>query len=94
MIGRAKIVVQRPRDLTRADLQELRRALDLKGYAPELNPDELVWNYMKRTGTARSPVAKGESLHQRIDEELFQIKWNPALVRSFFKAKDVSYISD
>src|SRR5271156_5321185 len=66
----------------------------LPGYAPELNPDELVWNYMKRTGTARSPVAKGESLHQRIDEELFQIKWNPALVRSFFKAKDVSYISD
>jgi type I restriction enzyme, R subunit len=26
-------VVQRPRDLTRADLQELRRALDLKGYS-------------------------------------------------------------
>jgi hypothetical protein len=49
---------------------------------------------MKRTGTARSPMAKGESLHERIDEELFQIKWNPALVRSFFKAKDVSYISD
>ena len=66
----------------------------LPGYAPELNPDELVWNHMKRTGTARSPMAKGESLHQRIDEELFQIKWNPALVRSFFKAKDVSYISD
>jgi transposase len=42
----------------------------LPGYAPELNPDELVWNYMKRTGTARSPVAKGESLHQRIDEEV------------------------
>ena len=39
-------------------------------------------------------MAKGESLHQRIDEELFQIKWNPALVRSFFQAKDVSYISD
>ena len=32
----------------------------LPGYAPELNPDELVWNYMKRTGTARSPLAKGE----------------------------------
>ncbi len=66
----------------------------LPGYAPELNPDELVWNYMKRTGTARRPMAKGESLHERIDEELFQIKWNPALVRSFYKAKDVSYISD
>ena len=32
----------------------------LPGYAPELNPDELVWNYMKRTGTARSPLAKGD----------------------------------
>jgi transposase len=38
----------------------------LPGYAPELNPDELVWNYMKRTGTARSPLAKGDSLHHRI----------------------------
>ena len=66
----------------------------LPGYAPELNPDELVWNYMKRTGTARSPLAKGESLHDRIDAELLQIKRNPALVRSFFKAESVSYITD
>jgi type I restriction enzyme R subunit len=32
-IAALKIVVQRPRDLTRADLQALRRALDLKGYS-------------------------------------------------------------
>jgi type I restriction enzyme R subunit len=32
-IAALKLVVQRPRDLTRADLQELRRALDLKGYS-------------------------------------------------------------
>jgi transposase len=66
----------------------------LPGYAPELNPDELVWNYMKRTGTAKSPLAAGESLHDRIDEELLQIRKNSALVRSFFKAEYVSYISD
>jgi len=66
----------------------------LPGYAPELNPDELVWNYMKRTGTAKSPLAKGDSLLDRIDEQLFQIRRNPALVRSFFKAEGVSYISD
>ena len=67
----------------------------LPGYAPELNPDELVWNYMKRTGTARSPLKKGELfLHDRIDDQLFQIRGNPALVRSFFKADDVTYISD
>jgi len=66
----------------------------LPGYAPELNPDELVWNYMKRTGIAKSPLGAGESLHDRIDEELLQIRKNSALVRSFFNAEYVSYISD
>ena len=66
----------------------------LPGYAPELNPDELVWNHMKRTGTAKSPLAKGESLHDRIDVELLEIQRNPALVRSFFRTESVSYISD
>ena len=32
----------------------------LPGYAPELNPDELVWSYVKRTGVARTPLRKGE----------------------------------
>ena len=66
----------------------------LPGYAPELNPDELVWNHMKRTGTAKSPLVKGESLHDRIDVELLEIQRNPSLVRSFFRTDDVSYISD
>ena len=66
----------------------------LPGYAPELNPDELVWNHMKRTGTAKSPLVKGESLHDRIDVERLEIQRNPSLVRSFFRADSVSYISD
>jgi len=66
----------------------------LPGYAPELNPDELVWNHMKRTGTAKSPLVKGESLHDRIDVELLEIQRNPSLVRSFFRTDSVSYISD
>lgn len=66
----------------------------LPGYAPELNPDEMVWNHMKRTGTARSPLTQGESLHDRVDVELLQIQQNRALVRSFFRAETVSYISD
>jgi len=66
----------------------------LPGYAPELNPDELVWNYMKRTGTAKRPLVKGESLHDRIDAELLSIKHNSALIRSFFRTEHVSYFSD
>ncbi len=66
----------------------------LPGYAPELNPDELVWNYMKRTGTARRPLASGQSLQDNIEADLFAIQENPALVRSFFRVPDVSYIID
>lgn len=38
----------------------------LPGYAPDLNPDELVWSYAKRTGNARRPLQKGEQLEERV----------------------------
>jgi len=66
----------------------------LPGYAPELNPDELVWSHMKRTGVARSPLRQGEKLQERIDSQLAAIKRMPHLVRSFFKAPTVAYIID
>jgi transposase len=66
----------------------------LPGYAPELNPDELVWNYVKRTGTAKSPLAFGELLQDRIDADLQAVQADPALIRSFFRAPSVAYIAD
>lgn len=66
----------------------------LPGYAPDLNPDELVWSHAKRTGVARSPLKKGEKLQQRVDEQLRAIGSDRKLVRSFFKHPDVSYITD
>ena len=42
----------------------------LPGYAPELNPDEMVWSHVKRTGVARRPLRKGEKLSQKIAEQL------------------------
>jgi hypothetical protein len=56
----------------------------LPGYAPELNPDELVWSHMKRTGTVKRPLAAKESLQDRIEADLFKIQKSPNLVRSFF----------
>lgn len=38
----------------------------LPGYAPELNPNELVWNHAKRTGHARRPLHTGENLEPRV----------------------------
>ncbi len=66
----------------------------LPGYAPDLNPDELVWSHVKRTGTARRPPQKGEKLRDRIDSELAAVRDAPTLVRSFFPAPSVAYILD
>ncbi len=66
----------------------------LPGYAPELNPDEAVWSHMKRTGVARTPLRKGERLRDKIDEQLAAIKAAPKLVRSFFRAPSVAYVTD
>ena len=66
----------------------------LPGYAPELNPDELVWSHAKRTGNARRPLQKGEKLEPRVAAQLAEIGKNPQLVRSFFRHPSVAYISD
>jgi hypothetical protein len=66
----------------------------LPGYAPDLNPDELVWSHAKRTGVARSPLRAGEKLQCRVDDQLQAIANDSALVRSFFRHPSVSYISD
>ena len=66
----------------------------LPGYAPDLNPDELVWSYVKRTGVARNPLRAGEKLEIRIDGQLREMQKNRRLVRSFFGTPSVAYISD
>jgi len=66
----------------------------LPGYAPELNPDELVWSHLKRTGVARAPLRQGEKLRDKIAAQLEALKRAPRLVRSFFSAPSVAYITD
>ena len=66
----------------------------LPGYAPDLNPDEWVWSHIKRTGTARRPLQQGEKLRDKIEQQLARLQQMPHLVRSFFQAPSVAYISD
>jgi transposase len=66
----------------------------LPGYAPDLNPDELVWSHVKRTGVARNPLRAGEKLALRIEQQLHDVQKNPKLVKSFFQTPTVAYISD
>ena len=64
----------------------------LPGYAPDLNPDELVWSHAKRTGVARSPLKAGEKLQCRVDAQLENIANDRTLVKSLFCHPSVFYI--
>lgn len=78
-------------------LQSLRGRLELHflpGYAPELNPDEFVWNHLKRQGVSKKPLRRDESLRSRVQADLAAIHARPALVRSFFRAPSVLYTTD
>ncbi len=66
----------------------------LPGSAPELNPDEFVWNHLKRQGGSKTPLRKDESLRSRVQVDLAGIQARPALVRSFFHAPSVAYTRD
>ena len=63
----------------------------LPPYAPDLNPDELVWNHLRQKGTARTPLKKGESLWERTFIDLELIRQDKNLVRSFFRNVSVSF---
>ena len=84
-------------NLVKAYMAELKGRLELHflpPYAPDLNPDEFVWNYMKNTGVSKKPLRKNESLRARVEEDLVAIKDNIALVMSFFNAESVAYVKD
>lgn len=66
----------------------------LPGYAPDLNPDELVWSHNKHTGHARQPLQAAEKLEERVNAQLADIGNHPSLVCSFFKHPSAAYISD
>lgn len=66
----------------------------LPPYAPDLNPDEFVWQYAKTNGVSKKPLKKNESLKERVQRDLAAIKAKPKLIRSFFHASSVVYAKD
>ena len=55
---------------------------------------EIVRTDSLSIATATSSVQKGETLRQKIEEQLAKIQKLPSLIRSFFKAPSVAYIGD
>jgi transposase len=66
----------------------------LPPYAPDLNPDEFVWQHAKTNGAAKKPLRQNESLKARVTQDLANIKADKPLVRSFFMGHSVVYAKD
>ena len=84
-------------NVVKAYLKSLQGRLELHflpPYAPDLNPDEFVWSYMKNNGVSKKPLKKNESLRDRVENDLNKIKYDRDLVRSFFCAESVVYAKD
>jgi len=84
-------------NVVKAYLKSLQGRLELHflpPYAPDLNPDEFVWSYMKNNGVSKKPLKQNESLRRRVESDLTAIQEDRELVRSFFCAASVVYAKD
>lgn len=67
------------------------RLVLLPSYAPDLNPAEHVWSYLKGHVLRRYPVGACENVHAVVDAEMEAIQSKPELVRAFFRHPAVRY---
>lgn len=65
----------------------------LPSYAPDMNPDEHVWSYLKGVFKS-SPMQKDDDLRQRVETSLMRIASDRALVKSFFQHPGVTYVQE
>ena len=74
------------------DASRLRLQVErLPPYAPELNPDEHVWGYLKSL-FRQAPLQPGESLATVVEQRMRHIKAQRSLLRSLFGHPDLKYV--
>jgi transposase len=78
------------RQFVRAHRTQL-RLFFFPAHAPELNPDEQVWNEIKHRQIGKQPVRNKLDLKQRLDAALRALQALPEKVRSFFHLPDTQY---
>ena len=69
------------------------RLFFLPPYSPELNPDESVWNYVKNHHVGKATISGPAQFRALVLGTLRRLQKMPALVTSFFKQKELLYIT-
>jgi transposase len=69
---------------TLADLARRLTVYRLPGYAPELNPDERLWAFLKSHALRGYCPPDVDALVVKLRQELRKVRARPKLIRSFF----------
>jgi len=69
------------------------RLFILPPYSPHLNPDEWVWNWLKRHKLGKACVAGPNQFRTLVDRYLRSLQKLPALIRGFFADRHLAYIT-
>ena len=67
------------------------RLFFLPTHAPELNPDEQVWNDVKNNQLGKQPIKNKLDLHRRIHRALIFLQRQVNKIRAFFQLPDTRY---
>jgi transposase len=68
------------------------RLLILPPHAPQLNPDEWVWNWLKRHRIGKAQVRGHDQFRALVRRCLRRLQKLPSLVRGFFADPNLAYI--
>jgi len=65
----------------------------LPAYSPELNPDELAWNWVKQHKLGKeSKITDKASLMRAARAALAALQKMPGIIKGFFEHPDLKYI--
>jgi transposase len=67
---------------------------DFPGYAPELNPDEQVWNWTKNGPLANRPAENTDWLFNQLIESLTELQQRPDLLAGFIDHSGLQLTED
>ncbi len=68
------------------------RLFFLPPYAPDLNPDEHVWNHLKNHGVGKQAIRSRAQFRKVVLGHMRSLQRLPDLIRSFFRDPHLRYI--
>jgi transposase len=67
------------------------RLFYLPPYAPDTNPDELVWKHLKADTVGRTAIASLAEFRKKVKSSMLSLQRNPGKIRAFFHKPSLQY---